>query len=177
LPSAIAGGIQSLSSATDQFAKQPVLNPAAATASLAQITQAMSQVGADGVAGGAPSAAGVASGQTALLQSTNAALTSAWTAASAVPGGQPAADQAYTQGIKLAAATAASSVAAALSGLADMHVCPLVYPPHGAGFVTSASKTVFINGLPACRQGDKILEAAGGSDPIAACPINVTIGG
>jgi uncharacterized Zn-binding protein involved in type VI secretion len=165
-----------MSSAMDQFVQQPVLNPPAAAVSLAQITQAMTRVGADGVAGGAPAAAGVASAQIALLQSTNATLTATWTAASAVPGGQAAADQAYTQGIKLAAAAGAGAVAGALQGMADMHVCPLVFPPHGPGFVTDASKSVFINGLPACRMGDKVLEAAGGSDPIASGAPNVTIG-
>lgn len=177
LPSSITSGLQSMSSAMDQFVKQPVLNPPAAAASLVQITQAMSQVGADGVSGGAPAAAGVASAQAALLQSTNAALTATWTAASAVPGGQPAADQAYTQGIKLAAAASAGAVASALQGLADMHVCPLLFPLHGPGFVTSASSSVFINGLPACRMGDAVLEAAGGSDPIANGAQNVSIGG
>jgi hypothetical protein len=42
--------------------------------------------------------------------------------------------------------------------------------------VTRGSKTVRINGLPAVRQGDNVIEACGGSDPIAAGCANVQIG-
>lgn len=44
-----------------------------------------------------------------------------------------------------------------LSGSADKHACVL----HGLGVVIDGSKTVLINGLPACRQGDKLLEISG----------------
>jgi uncharacterized Zn-binding protein involved in type VI secretion len=43
----------------------------------------------------------------------------------------------------------------------DVHTCPLSDgpKPHGGGIVVVGSTTVFINGLPAVRQGDQILEA------------------
>jgi uncharacterized Zn-binding protein involved in type VI secretion len=60
-----------------------------------------------------------------------------------------------------------------MASLADMHMCPMPAGavPHGPGFVTKGSGTVLINNLPACRQNDKVMEACGGSDPIAmGCP-------
>jgi uncharacterized Zn-binding protein involved in type VI secretion len=117
----------------------------------------------------------------AMLNSTNLALTTTWTAASVVPGGQPAANIAYTEGIKAAAAAAASAVLTAMSGISDMHVCPIPVPipPHGPGFVTQGSGSVNIGGLPAARQGDKVFEACGGADPISmGCPtVNIGDGG
>jgi uncharacterized Zn-binding protein involved in type VI secretion len=103
-------------------------------------------------------------------------LTATWTTASVVSGGQPAANIAYTEGIK---AAAASAVMSAMAGISDMHVCPIPVPipPHGPGFVTKGSSTVVINKLPAARQGDQVMEACGGADPIAmGCP-TVQIGG
>ena len=43
----------------------------------------------------------------------------------------------------------------------DIHVCPLVdgLKPHVGGVVALGSTTVLINGLPAARQGDQIVEA------------------
>ena len=43
----------------------------------------------------------------------------------------------------------------------DFHVCPLVdgVKPHVGGVVALGSTTVLINGLPAARQGDQIVEA------------------
>jgi uncharacterized Zn-binding protein involved in type VI secretion len=42
----------------------------------------------------------------------------------------------------------------------DMHTCPLSDPkPHVGGVVALGSATVMINGLPAVRQGDQIVEA------------------
>jgi len=43
----------------------------------------------------------------------------------------------------------------------DFHVCPLVdgLKPHVGGVVALGSTTVLINGLPAARQGDQIVEA------------------
>jgi uncharacterized Zn-binding protein involved in type VI secretion len=67
---------------------------------------------------------------------------------------------------------------AAWRALSDTHACPLVdgVKPHVGGVVSLASKTVFIGGLPAARQGDKIVEA-GAPNPIAAGATNVLIGG
>ena len=44
---------------------------------------------------------------------------------------------------------------------------PPLAPPPPLGVVIDGSRKVLINGLPACRPGDTILEAAGGGDPIA----------
>lgn len=43
----------------------------------------------------------------------------------------------------------------------DMHTCPLSDgpKPHVGGVVAMGSTTVLINGLPAVRQGDQIIEA------------------
>lgn len=45
--------------------------------------------------------------------------------------------------------------------LTDSHACPLTSGPvpHAGGVVSLGSKTVFINNLPAARQGDIITEA------------------
>ena len=45
---------------------------------------------------------------------------------------------------------------------ADFHACPLVtgVVPHVGGVVAMGSTSVFINGLPAARQGDMITESA-----------------
>ena len=60
----------------------------------------------------------------------------------------------------------------------DVHVCPLVtgVVPHVGGVVALGSTTVYIDGMPAARMGDEIVEA-GPPNPIAAgCP-TVLIGG
>lgn len=43
----------------------------------------------------------------------------------------------------------------------DIHTCPLVtgVVPHVGGLVAVGSTTVLINGLPAVRQGDQVVEA------------------
>lgn len=62
---------------------------------------------------------------------------------------------------------------------ADIHACttPLPIPPHGPGVVIDGSKTVLINGLPACRMGDTILEALGPTNKITRGCNSVLIGG
>jgi uncharacterized Zn-binding protein involved in type VI secretion len=47
------------------------------------------------------------------------------------------------------------------AAVADIHLCvvPLPPPVHGPGVVINGSNTVLINGQPASRQGDSILEA------------------
>ena len=55
----------------------------------------------------------------------------------------------------------------------DAHTCPLVTVavPHVGGVVAMGSLTVFINGMPAARQGDMVVEA-GPPNPIAmGCPL------
>jgi uncharacterized Zn-binding protein involved in type VI secretion len=61
----------------------------------------------------------------------------------------------------------------------DAHVCPLSNgpQPHVGGVVAMGSKTVFINKLPAARQGDKVMEGGGGPNAIATGLLTVQIGG
>ncbi len=60
---------------------------------------------------------------------------------------------------------------------ADFHVCPLVtvLVPHVGGVVAMGSTTVFINSLPAARQGDMIIESAPPNSITMGCQ-TVTIG-
>ena len=179
LPSGMASAVEGLSSAMDSFMKRPQMTPADATASLVEISARLVAGGAAAAAHGAPAATATAASSSAALNATNATLAATWATASVVPGGQPAANIAYTEGIKAAAAAAASAVFSAMAGISDMHVCPLPcpIPPHGPGFVTQGSGTVNIGHLPAARQNDGVFEACGGTDPIAlGCP-TVNIGG
>jgi uncharacterized Zn-binding protein involved in type VI secretion len=54
---------------------------------------------------------------------------------------------------------------------------PLPIPPHGPGVVIDGSTTVMINGLPACRLGDTILEPVGPPNKIVKGEFTVIIGG
>lgn len=76
------------------------------------------------------------------------------------------------------AATMSTNIRASAMG-ADIHMCttPLPVPPHGPGVVINGSKTVLINGLPACRMGDNILEALGPMNVITKGEVTVLIGG
>jgi uncharacterized Zn-binding protein involved in type VI secretion len=60
---------------------------------------------------------------------------------------------------------------------ADFHTCPLVtgVVPHVGGVVALGSATVFINNLPAARQGDMITEV-GPPNSIALGETTVIIG-
>ncbi len=60
----------------------------------------------------------------------------------------------------------------------DFHACPLVTGtvPHAGGVVAMGSTTVFINGLPAARQGDMIVESGPPNTIAMGCP-TVLIGG
>ena len=115
-------------------------------------------------------------------QASDATIKVAETASAAAQGtpGAPAA-KAAEESTKAAAATAMGSAitaAAAASG-ADKHVCstPLPVPPHGPGVVIDGSATVLINGAPACRMGDTVLEAVGPPNKIMAGCTTVIIGG
>jgi len=80
---------------------------------------------------------------------------------------------------KATAATSMSATIISAAGGADVHNCatPLLLPPHGPGVVINGSTTVLINGLPACRMGDTIIEAVGPPNQImGGCP-SVLIGG
>lgn len=99
--------------------------------------------------------------------------------------GAPAAIAAEQAG-QIAAAAAMGGMIAGLAstpspfgGMPDKHICPvpLPTPPHGPGVVIDGSTTVMIDGLPACRKDDTVLEALGPPDKIAmGCP-TVKIGG
>lgn len=100
------------------------------------------------------------------------------TAAAAATPGLPAAKAAEEATKATAASTMSSMITGAAAG-ADIHSCatPLPIPPHGPGVVINGSMTVLINNLPACRQGDTILEALGPTNSITGgCP-TVMIGG
>lgn len=179
-PASVGPGVESASGAMKSLMDSPLLTPADATPLLAEVAKSLSQAaGAAGGAGNGGAGGGVSSAM-AGLTTANVALTSAYTTAAAAPGGEPAASQAYTKGIQAAASAAASAAVAAIAaGIADLHTCPTpcASGTHGAGVVTRGSSSVFINKLPASRQGDQVFEAAGGADPITAgCP-SVNIGG
>ena len=75
----------------------------------------------------------------------------------------------------------AEAMMKSLGGAADIHACtqpsPIPFCVDGPGFVITGSATVLINELPACRQGDMILEVLGPPNAIAGgCP-TVEIGG
>ena len=108
LPLSMAGAVEGISNVMNSFMLRPQLTPVDATVSLGQISAALIQGGAVAAANGMPAAVGTAASMVGTLVATNVTLTAAWTAASAVPGGQPAASIAYTEGIKAAAAAAAS---------------------------------------------------------------------
>lgn len=81
--------------------------------------------------------------------------------------------------IKNIAATTMGSMITSSAGGADIHTCAtlLPLPPHGPGVVIGGSTTVLINGLPACRMGDTVVEAIGPPNKIVGgCP-TVLIGG
>jgi uncharacterized Zn-binding protein involved in type VI secretion len=86
--------------------------------------------------------------------------------------------KAAEQAAKASAATSMGTTISGAAGAADIHVCatPLPLPPHGPGVVVDGSPTVLINGLPACRQGDTIVEAVGPSNKIAMGCMSVLIG-
>lgn len=78
-------------------------------------------------------------------------------------------------------ATSAASMSSAMSSAgmgADIHTCttPLPVPPHGIGMVITGSPTVLFNNLPACRQGDMIVETLGPPNKITLGLPTVLIG-
>ena len=102
------------------------------------------------------------------------------TLAAAGTPGLPAA-KAAEETLKATEAAAMSATMTSASGGASIHMCvhaaPVpVPPPHGPGLVIDGSPTVLINGLPACRLGDTILEAFGPPDKIIKGEFTVLIG-
>lgn len=122
---------------------------------------------------GAPALQSAKQSADAVIQAAEAA-----TMAAAGTPGYPAA-KAAEESIKASTAATMASTITAAAGAADMHTCstPLPIPPHGPGVVINGSATVRINGLPACRMGDTIVEAVGPPNTIANGEARVIIGG
>lgn len=59
----------------------------------------------------------------------------------------------------------------------DVHACPLMsgVVPHVGGTIALGSTTVLIEGLPAARQGDTIIEGGPPNSIVTGCP-TVVIG-
>jgi uncharacterized Zn-binding protein involved in type VI secretion len=138
----------------------------------------------DVLIGGLPAWRGVPAAVAMALQSaktaSDTAIKTAETATLAAAGtpGAPVAKAAEETTKSTAAATMGNAITSGAGG-ADIHNCatPLPIPPHGPGVVIDGSATVLINGFPACRMGDTILEAIGPPNKIAGgCP-TVLIGG
>ena len=125
--------------------------------------------------GGAAAAAIQAAKQ---ISDTAIKVAEAATLAAAGTPGAPAA-KAAEETTKATAAASMGSMISGAAGGADIHVCttPLPLPPHGPGVVVDGSQTVLINGLPACRQGDTIVEAVGPPNKITVGLPTVLIGG
>lgn len=178
LPAGLGSGVESALNSMKQLMDSPTLNPATTPALLAQVHAGLSKDAAAAEQKGSPGATATTTAEYAKLTATNIRETTTYTSAAAAPGGQPAALAAYTLAMKKAAADFAGAVIQSIAGMTDTHVCPQPSGaiPHGPGVVTKGSRSVFINGLPACREGDKLFEAAGGSDPIARGCDTVIIG-
>lgn len=126
---------------------------------------------------GAPGVPGLRSAWQAGDTAIRAAV--AATAAAAGTPGLPAA-KAAEEAVKAAtAASMSGAVAAAAAAGGDIHTCSVPLPPipHGPGVVVDGSATVRIDGMPACRQGDTLVEAVGPPNRVAAGEPSVIIGG
>ncbi len=133
------------------------------------------------IIGKKPAWRGIPAAAAAAMQAARAAadiaVTAAETATKAAaptPGG-PAALAAEML-VKTTAAAAFSSACAAFAGMSDIHTCLTPVPPHGAGVVIDGSQTVLINGMPACRVGDTVLEILGPPNKIIMGEFTVIIG-
>ncbi len=134
--------------------------------------------------GSLPAWRGVPAAAAAVLQSakqvSDTAIRAAEAATIAAAGtpGAPAA-KAAEESIKAAAAAQMGSMITSMAGGADIHSCTtlLPIPPHGPGVVIDGSQTVLINGLPACRLGDTLLEAVGPPSKIVRGHMTALIGG
>ncbi len=176
---ALAAAAEAASQAAQTLMKNRSLTPITATPLLAQAQEGMQRAGAAASVETNPAAAAATASALATLNAAHAALTSAWSAASAVPGGMAPATSAFTQALHAAVSVAVGAVMTAIAGPVDLHTCPVPCPapPHGPGVVTSGSTSVRVNGLAAARVGDKVMEACGGANPISAGCTSVTIGG
>ena len=101
------------------------------------------------------------------------------TLAAAGTPGAPAAKTAE-ETLKATSAAAMATLMSGLAALSDMHACTTPVPPvipHGIGVVVDGSATVLINGFPAARMGDTIVETIGPPNKIAMGMPTVIIGG
>jgi uncharacterized Zn-binding protein involved in type VI secretion len=135
------------------------------------------------IIGGKPAWRGVPAAAAAAIQAARAVSDAAIKvaeAATVAAAGTPAAPaaKAAEETVKSTAASTMGSMISGIAGGADIHACttPLPLPPHGPGVVVDGSKTVLINGLPACRQGDTVIEAVGPPDKIVIGLATVLIG-
>jgi uncharacterized Zn-binding protein involved in type VI secretion len=116
----------------------------------------------------------------AAKQAADIAIQTAESATKAAAG-TPGAPAAYAaeQATKGAVLASMSGMISGAAAGADIHMCttPLPVPPHGPGVVINGSATVLIDNLPAARQGNTILEAAGPSNSITMGCTTVIIGG
>jgi uncharacterized Zn-binding protein involved in type VI secretion len=137
----------------------------------------------DVLIGGKPAWRGVGAMAAAALNAAKEAsdkvikAAEAATVAAAGSPGAPAA-KAAEETAKATAATTMGATITSSAGGADIHQCatPLPLPPHGPGVIVDGSTGVFINGLPACRQGDTIVEAVGPPNKVAVGLPTVLIG-
>lgn len=124
--------------------------------------------------------AAIATALQSAKKASDAAIKTVEAASKAAAGtpGAPAAKAAEEATKATAAATMGRTIASSAGG-ADIHSCqtPLPIPPHGGGVVIDGSKTVLINGLPACRMGDTVLEPIGPPNKITKGCLTVLIGG
>jgi uncharacterized Zn-binding protein involved in type VI secretion len=131
-----------------------------------------------------PAWRGIPAAAAAALQAakkvSDIAIQAAETATKAAAG-TPGAPAAYAaeQTAKATALASLSSMISGMAGMSDIHSClvPSPVPPHGPGVVVDGSKTVQINMMPACRQGDTIVEPLGPPNKIAKGEMTVLIGG
>jgi uncharacterized Zn-binding protein involved in type VI secretion len=132
--------------------------------------------------GSIPAWRGVPAAFAAALQAAKATSDAAIQAAEAATlaaAGTPGAVAAKTaeEAVKATAAATMGSMITGGAGGADIHTCTTPLPPaHGAGVVVDGSPTVLINGLPACRQGDTVVEALGPPNKIVLAFQTVLIG-
>lgn len=86
LPAGVGAAVESVSNAMQSFMGLPMLTPASTAVQLAQIQSGLIQAAGASAAQGNPAAVVSTASASAILISTNVALTATWTAASAVPG-------------------------------------------------------------------------------------------
>lgn len=81
--------------------------------------------------------------------------------------------KAVEEALKVATAASLGGLIAGLAVGASVHTCATPYPPipHGPGVVVDGSTKVLTNNLPACFQGNTLVEALGPANQIAmGCP-------